>query len=202
MNNREMLYRGLSCAAWGYLFLNFDFNLGRISILPRFVGFLFLLCAINSLFKERDDLLLLRPICIFFAAYYAVDWGLSFVGRGLDLQIVFLDLLLVAAQLYFHFQFLTDIAAVAENCPKDGEKFAARLRHCRTIYTLLSTAVALTGMIPSLIRANYGKIYSGTQKDILVLLGLLEGVTAVVIIVTLFGLKRCFQRGKWEGKIF
>lgn len=201
MNNREMLYRGLSCAAWGYLFLNFDFNLGRVSILPRFVGFLFLLCAINSLFKERDNLLLLRPICIFFAAYYAVDWGLSFVGQGLDMHILFLDLLLVAVQLYFHFQFLTDIAALAKLCPEDGEKFAARLRHCRIIYTLLSTAVALTAMIPSLIRADYGKAYSEVQKDILILLGLLEGVTAVVIVLTLFGLKRRFQREKLEGKI-
>ncbi len=201
MNNREMLYRGLSCAAWGYFFLNFNFNLGKINLLPRFVGFLFFLCAINSLFKERDNLLLLRPICIFFAVYHAVDWALSFIGKELELQILFLDLLIVAAQLYFHFQFLTDIAALARLCPEDGKKFASRLRHCRTMYTLLSTAVALTAMVPALIRADYGKTYSSTQKDILALLAVLEGVTVVVIIVTLFGLKRRFQRGKWEGEI-
>lgn len=201
MNNREMLYRALSCAAWGYFFLNFNFNLGKINLLPRFVGFLFFLCAINSLFKERDNLLLLRPICFFFAVYHAVDWALSFIGKGLELQILFLDLLIVAAQLYFHFQFLTDIAALARLCPEDGKKFASRLRHCRTMYTLLSTAVALTAMVPALIRADYGKTYSSTQKDILALLAVLEGVTVVVIIVTLFGLKRRFQRGKWEGEI-
>ena len=36
----EALYRGVSHAAWGYLFLYLDVNLGTVSILPAFVGYL------------------------------------------------------------------------------------------------------------------------------------------------------------------
>ena len=37
MTDRSSLYKGLSCAAWGYLFLCLDINLGTVSILPGFV---------------------------------------------------------------------------------------------------------------------------------------------------------------------
>ena len=45
---RETLYTGLSHAAWGYFFLNFDVNFGTVSVIPRFVGFLLLLSAIGK----------------------------------------------------------------------------------------------------------------------------------------------------------
>ena len=189
MNDKVVRWRGLAYAAWGYFFINFNFSIGTINILPRFVGFLFLLCAINSLLHECKDLLLLRSFCIFFAAMNAIDWLMSFDGRTLDGRVVFFDLLVTVAILYFHFQFLTDIAVLAQTCQKDGEKLSVRLRCCRTIYTLLSTAVGNVTAIPTAIWSYF--VY---QQQIFLLFGLMQGVVAVVIIVTLFQLKKRFQR--------
>ena len=120
MTDQHTLYSGLSNAAWGYFFLNFDFNLGTVSILPRFVGFLLFLSAIKKLSGERRDLALLRPLCLLLAAWNAIDWLLSWTGGNLDGHILFLDLLVAVAGLYFHFQFLTDIAVFAEQYQPEG----------------------------------------------------------------------------------
>lgn len=57
----EALYRGVSHAAWGYLFLYLDVNLGTVSILPAFVGYLLFWSAISALEGEVRDLSLSRP---------------------------------------------------------------------------------------------------------------------------------------------
>ncbi|MDE6998163.1 MAG: hypothetical protein K2P04_09875, partial [Oscillospiraceae bacterium] len=69
MTDRENLYKGLSHAAWGYFFLNFDFYLGTVSIFPRFAGYLLFLSTIGKLAGERRDLLLLRPLCVLLAVW-------------------------------------------------------------------------------------------------------------------------------------
>ena len=48
MTDRKTLYDGISHAAWGYLFLYLDINLGTVSVLPRFVGWLMFLSAIEK----------------------------------------------------------------------------------------------------------------------------------------------------------
>lgn len=143
MLNREQLYEGLSHAAWGYFFMSFDINLGTINILPRFVGFLMILSAIGKLSKERRDLALLRPLCVLLAAWYGADWVLTCFGGDLNGKIPFLDILTTAAELYFHFQLLTDMAALAENYQPEGSGLDRRIRSLRTVYVLLVTAVAL-----------------------------------------------------------
>ena len=62
MTDRKTLYDGISHAAWGYLFLYLDINLGTVSVLPRFVGWLMFLSAIEKLKAERRDLALLRSL--------------------------------------------------------------------------------------------------------------------------------------------
>ena len=111
--DREQIYSGLSHAAWGYFFLNFDFNFNTVSIFPRFVGFLLLLSAIDKLSGERRDLALLRPLTMLLAVWSGLDWLVSWAGGDVDGHILFLDLLVAAAGLYFQFQFLTDMAALA-----------------------------------------------------------------------------------------
>ena len=100
MTDRENLYKGLSHAAWGYFFLNFDFNLGTVSIFPRFAGYLLFLSAIGKLAGERRDLLLLRPLCVLLAVWNGGDWLLSWGGGDIDGHVLFLDLLMAAAGLY------------------------------------------------------------------------------------------------------
>ena len=147
MTDQSALYSGLSNAAWGYFFLNFDFNLGTVSIFPRFVGFLLFLSAIRKLSGTRRDLALLRPLCVLLAAWAAVDWVLSWGGGDVDGHILFLDLLTAVAGLYFHFQFLTDMAAFAEQYQPEGGDLDNRIRRRRTAYIVLITVIAVTSCL-------------------------------------------------------
>ncbi|MDE7243952.1 MAG: hypothetical protein K2O18_08250, partial [Oscillospiraceae bacterium] len=132
--NREALCNGLSYAAWGYFFLNFDVNIQQVSILPRFAGFYLLLQAINRLAAQRRDLELLRPLCVLLMLWNAGDWLMSWAGLDLDGRFLFFDLLVGAAGLYFHFQFLTDLAALAHKYqPQDREIDKAVCKR-RTVY--------------------------------------------------------------------
>lgn len=139
----QAVERGLSSAAWGYFFVTFDFNLNGVSILPRFVGWLLLYSALEPLSGRRRDLMLLRPLAALLAAWNAGDWLLSWTGRSLDGLLPFFQLVAAAAALYFHFQFLTDMAALAEELQPQGEDLDRALRKSRTAYTLTTTAASL-----------------------------------------------------------
>lgn len=139
----ETLYKGASHAAWGYLFLYLDFNLGTVSILPRFVGWLLFLSAIRRLSSQRRDLDLLRPLGILLAVWNGADWLASWLGTTVDGRFLPLDLIVGAASLYFQFQFLTDCAALAaEYQPPEGE-LDRRLLRWRTVQTVLITVTTL-----------------------------------------------------------
>lgn len=149
MTDQKTIYQGLSHAAWGYFFLTFDFNLNGISILPRFVGFYLLFSAINKLSGERRDLNLLRPLCILLTGWSGVDWLLSWLGGDVEGHILFLDLLVTAVTLYFHFQFLTDMAALSGQYQPEDSDLASCIRSHRTAYTLLVTVIGLmSNMVP------------------------------------------------------
>ena len=141
MKEKSALSRGLSQAAWGYLFLYLDINLGRVSILPKFVGMLLFLSVIELLRCERRELELLRPLAVGLAAFYALEWCLSWVGVSLEGRSVLLALPAAAASLYFHFQFFTDLAAIAKQ--HDLAEESRRILKWRTAQTLLITASAV-----------------------------------------------------------
>ena len=143
MTDREKLYSGLSNAAWGYFFLTFDFNLNNVSVLPRFVGFYLLFSAIGKLSGERRDLNLLRPLCILLTGWSGLDWLLSWLGGDVEGHILFLDLLVTVVTLYFHFQFLTDMAALAEKYQPPDSDLDRRIRRRRTALLVLDTALEL-----------------------------------------------------------
>lgn len=144
------MYKGLSHAAWGYLLVHFDFELNGVSVLPRFAGYLLLLSAIGKLSEERRDLKLLRPLCILLSVWNGADWLLSWLGGGLDDLSLPLALGLIAAVagLYFHFQFLTDMAAIAETWQSEGDDLDRRLRTRRTVYIVLSTVTDVLLYLP------------------------------------------------------
>lgn len=179
------MYAGLSHAAWGYFFLNFDFNLGTVSIFPRFVGYILFFLAITKLADERRDLKLLRPLCILLGLWSAGDWALSWGGGDIDGHVLFLDLLIAAAGLYFQFQLLTDMAALAETY-QEGD-LDARLRRRRTVYVVLVTVTALISALPE------GTLLGDWQSWIAVGLTLIACVVSLTIMAGLFQLRRCFR---------
>lgn len=194
MTDQSTLYNGLSNAAWGYFFLNFDFNLGTVSIFPRFVGFLLFLSAIKKLSEARRDLALLRPLCVLLAVWAAVDWLLSWGGGDVDGHILFLDLLVSVAGLYFHFQLLTDMAAFAEQYQPEGGNLDDRIRRRRTVYIVLITLIAVISWLwsshlsPQQIGTGSGIIWGA-----LAVAAVAAVITALLIMVALFELRRCFQ---------
>ncbi len=180
---RETLYTGLSHAAWGYFFLNFDVNFGTVSVIPRFVGFLLLLSAIGKLSGERRDLALLRPLGILLAGWSGLDWLLSWGGGDVGGHILFLDLLVSAARLYFEFQLLTDLAAIAETYQPEESDLDRRIRRHRTEDMVLVTLLSLLVFLPQ-----------AEWRDWLVLaLAVLVCVVSLMIMWNLFQLRRCLR---------
>lgn len=189
MTDRETLYKGLSHAAWGYFFLSFDLNLGTVSVIPQFAGYILFYLAAEKLSGERRDLLLLRPLCVLLGAWAAGDWLMSWGGGRLDGQILFLDLLVAAAGLYFQFQFLTDMAALAEACLPSGEdNLAQRLRRRRTASIILSTASSLLSVRTGWLTGEQDWRFWTT-----VAVAAASLVTAVLIMAGLFELRKRFR---------
>ncbi len=185
MTDREKLYRGAGYAAWGYVFLYLNFNLGTLNILPDFVGYLLHLSAIRLLGEERRDMALLRPLGIALALFNFLDWLMTLLGAGLDGRWLFLNLLVGAASMYFQFQFITDCAALAERYQEEGDNLDRCLLRWRTVQTLLTTAVVLLG---------YGGRWLGESVRTAVLVGLafLGVVTGLCLTVSMFALRRIF----------
>ena len=189
MTDRENLYQGLSHAAWGYFFLNFNFNLNNVSILPTFVGYILFDRAIKRLAGERRDLLLLRPLCILLGVWNAADWLASWGGASAGGHILFLDLLAAAASLYFQFQFLTDMAALAETYrPAEDNDLDQRIRRRRTVYIVLVTMISLLSTYPWRIEIR-GDDWRTVLAVILAVIGVIVSLT---IMAALFELRKFF----------
>lgn len=186
MTDRNTVYRGLSHAAWGYLFLNLDFNLGSVSILPRFVGYLLFFSAIEALKGERRDLALLRPLAIVMALWCGGDWLLSWVGGDIDGRFLPLDLLMSVIAIYFQFQFLTDMAALAKaGREPEGADLDRRLRRLRTVETVLVTLLSFLGYVP--------KALEGVREGLVVVLGIAYVLAGLWLMIALFALRQIYQ---------
>lgn len=190
MTDRSSLYKGLSCAAWGYLFLCLDFNLDNVSILPRFVGWLLFLSAIENLREMRRDLALLRPLGVLLALWTGADWLASWAGKDVDGHLLPLDLIVAVAQLYFLFQFLTDLAALARTWCREPEAadLSRRILRCRTVQTVLVTAIALSSYLP-----RPGWLPSGLMDGAVVVLALVYALLGIALMLYLFRLRGAFK---------
>ena len=165
MSDYEKLYHGLDRAAWAYFFLYFNINVGGVSLLPTFVGYLLFLGAIKLLEDEERELSLIRPLAVLLAIWHSLDWFLSFIGADLyGLQ--FIDLIRNVINIYFHFQLLTNLASIAQRYQPEGMELDHKLLRYRTLQTLMITALwAITyfsdwfGDYWSLISGGMGVVY-------------------------------------------
>ncbi len=187
MTHRETLYRGVSHAAWGYFFLYFHITLGTINLLPAFVGYLLFLSSIKLLAEERRDLALLRPLGIFLMLWNLLDWGAKLIGATLGGHFVVLELLMRLAELYFHFQLLTDFAALAEKYQGKHDVTARKIYRWRTIYTVLMTVFPLVLYIREWIPEGW--ISVGTVFMIVML------IAGIRLMALMFSLRKLFAQG-------
>ena len=141
MTNHHKLYSGISKAAWGYFFLYFNINFNNVSILPSFVGYLLFLSAINLLKDEERELSLLHTLAVIMALWTGVEWLASFVGLNLEGMWQFIDIIISLVNLYFHFQFLTNLASIAAKYQSESNELDAKLLRYRTLQTVMLTAI-------------------------------------------------------------
>lgn len=140
MEQREQLSRALRKIFWGYIFLYFDINLGTIDILPAWIGYIYFSQAINvCIEKEEESAKLLKSICMILTTYRLIDWFVVMLGLEMDILIVSEVFSVVA--LYFHFQFLTNLANIARkyDCPIENTLLALR-----TVHTVMMTILTFT----------------------------------------------------------
>ena len=141
MTDYQKLYSGISKAAWGYFFLYFNINFNNVSILPSFVGYLLFLSAINLLKDEERELSLLHTLAVIMALWTGVEWLASFVGLNLEGMWQFIDIIISLVNLYFHFQFLTNLASIAAKYQSESNELDAKLLRYRTLQTVMLTAI-------------------------------------------------------------
>lgn len=141
MMDYQKLYSGISKAAWGYFFLYFNINFNNVSILPSFVGYLLFLSAINLLKEEERELSLLHTLGVIMALWTGVEWLASFVGLNLEGMWQFIGIIISLVNLYFHFQFLTNLASIAAKYQSESNELDAKLLRYRTLQTVMLTVI-------------------------------------------------------------
>lgn len=185
MVTRQALYSGAGCAAWGYFFLYFNLNLGSISVTPSFVGMLLFLSAIRALKEERRDLALLEPLGTLLMVWELGNWLLAWLGLSLSELLGIVNLVISLASLYFHFQLLTDFAALAAKYQPPEEALDRRFLRWRTVQTLLMTAMTLMLYLTQWFGEWWEYAVIGMAVAYL--------IAGLCLMMTLFALRRLFR---------
>jgi len=119
--------------AWGYVFLHFNLNINTFDLVPDWVCYALILSVLPVLGEVQRSILLLRTMTIGLCIWKTVTW-INPLFQG------FLELLASVISLYYHFQLLTDLAAIGE---KMGYPDTKKLLNLRTGRTLIATGVSL-----------------------------------------------------------
>ena len=112
---------------------------------------------------------------------------LNLVGLSVSGRFLYLDLAVGAAVLYFHFQFLTDMAALAEKYQPPDSDLDRRIRRRRTVLLILDTALELASSLVQFIGTEQQAVATLVWA-FLALVVLL--VVAILIMRALFELRR------------
>ena len=178
-----LISKALSHIAWGNLLILLDLNLGRLDVLPNWVGYLLILYAIGWLAGELRDLPLLRPFCTLLLLAELADWVAVFLtGEALTGRLFLVNALLVCVSLYFHFQLLTDLAGLAGRREEAGP-LARRLRICRNVEAVTRVLALLLAWLPG---------PEGLLTALAALLVITGLVVCIIIAHDLFALRRFF----------
>ncbi len=178
------LYRGATKAAWGYLFLYLDIQVGGVTVLPAFVGYILFWQALDLLAGEDRDLSLLRPLCLLLGLWHGAAWLYSWTGGRLDGLFQALDLIVEVTNLYFHFQLFTDLAGLAAKYQTEGMDLDRRLLRLRTVQALVTTALALAALLPM---RPEGPVWWSV-----IAMAAAGMIVAVLLMQGIFALRRCF----------
>ena len=182
--NHAGIRSALSRIAWAYLLIHLHFRLNNLDLLPDWAGYLLIFSAIGLLAGELRDLPLLRPFCILLGAVSGVDW-LSFLLTGAEFtgRFFLLSALITCVALYFHFQLLTDLAALADRRSGEGGRspLGRRLRLCRNADAVFRVAFCLLPYLANwrwveLLIALLSLLFVDTDADVRILRRIMRDV--------------------------
>lgn len=191
MTDHQKLYSGISRAAWGYFFLYFNININTVSILPSFVGYILFLSAIGLLKEEERELSLLHTLGVILALWHGAQWLMSWMDMDLDGVWQFADIIISLADLYFHFQLLTNLASIAAKYQPEGYGQDEKLLRYRTLQTLMLTAIAIISCLYPWISEMWGYVSIG--------LALVYLIAGICLMKALFDLRKCLPE-ETEGE--
>ena len=137
-------------AAVGYCLIFLNIKVNGLDLLPAFAGWLLLFWAICNLKEVRPKLALLQNFALVLTVWEFLYWFFP-LSEIQELKLTSLPgvgvpgLVLQMMELYFDFQFLTELAELAVAYPElDPEK----LLRARTGVTVLQTAMVLLAAVP------------------------------------------------------
>ena len=181
---RQKLYDGIGNAAWGYLFIYFNVNLGTLNILPAFVGYLLFHSAIKKLCAAERELNLLNTLVGILTIWHIASWIGDLLSFDLGALIPIADIIVSVVNIYFHFQLMTNLATIAAKYQPAGEDLDRTILNCRTFQTIMLTAAIILLYLTN--PTGILGIYTSIGVAILYL------IAGIVLMKTLFDLRRCF----------
>lgn len=183
MTDYQKLYDGISMVAWGYFFAYFNININNVGILPAFVGYLLFLSAITCLEDEERELSLLRTLGVILALWHGAEWLASWFSVSLDGMWQFADIIISLANLYFHFQLLTNLAFIAGRYQPEGYELDSKLLLYRSLQTVLLTAITIVTSLHHWLSEGW--------TFIAIIMMIVDAIAGICLMKALFDFRKC-----------
>lgn len=186
----QKLQRSLSKVILGYVFLYININIGQVNLLPVFVGYLLFLSAIEGLKEEERELSLLKTLGVILALWHAFVWAMSWVSVEIEGKWLLADILISVMNIYFQFQFVTNLAAIAEKYQTEEDDLHGKMLKYRTWQTVILTVITIVTELLPQEPTLVGYLFTTMAVVYLIL--------AFSLIKALFDLRRCVQEPRPE----
>lgn len=186
MTTYTKLYDGISKVAWGYLFLYFDINIGTVSILPSFVGYILFLQAIRLLEDEERELTLIRTLGFILTVWNVIEWVAKWFSLSFGQNWQFINIIIGLINLYFHFQLITNLATIATKYQQVGYEQDKKLLKYRTVQTIMLTVFLVT--------TNLSSLFIEAWAYISLALGIVYIIVCICLMKALFDLRKCLRK--------
>lgn len=137
----EKLRSGVKTIGVGFLFIYLNLHLGRLNVLPNWVGYLLIREACDDIGEQEPSILLLKPLAALLAAYEGVLWLCRLFNINFAVPAV--DVVISVVLLYFNYQLATNLGDLAAHLQmEEAERF-----YCLRIWqAALTTLLGLSSI--------------------------------------------------------
>lgn len=111
--NYEKLRSAVKAIGFGYAFLYLNLNLGRVNLLPNWVGYLLIRETCDDIGEQEPSIVLLKPLAALLAGYEGVLWLCKLFAVSVSIPAV--EVVIAVVSLYFHYQLMTNLGDLADH---------------------------------------------------------------------------------------